>query len=403
MRGEMSKPAVKTFFLDMLIARTFLFRMFFTAALFTGALYAGMFFGGEVTVLAKEPEDLMDELDFSDIGEFLRNTKEVEDVSFRDLMEALMKGEELPYEKIGDWLKDICLKGFGENKALFLELLVLSLAFSILKNFAKSFSGAYVSEVSFLVVYCFFMVLLLKSFFELNETVVHTVGNMLEFMKVFLPTYCLAMTFTLNVNSSGAVYTMIFGAIYIVEWMMRYFLMPMIQIYVMIEILNHLTEEERFKRLAELIYDGVKLILKVSASFILGINIIQGMVAPAMDMLSGNSIARTVQMLPGIGNVMSGMGQIFVSSGIVIKNCVGAAALVVLVLLCAVPFLKLGVMALLYKLLSAVLEPLADKRIAGGMSGIAGGAMLYLKVISTCMMLFFLTIALCSAATNLKI
>ncbi|MCM1257378.1 MAG: stage III sporulation protein AE [Roseburia sp.] len=356
-----------------------------------------------VTAFGQEPESLVEELDFSDIGDFLKNTKETENLSFGELVEMLISGEELPYEKVGDWLKDTLLEGFQENRTLFLEIIVLSLAFSILKNFAKSFSNTYITEVSFLIVYCFFMILLLQSFFELNSTVIRTVGNMLEFMKIFLPTYCLAISFTLNINSSGAVYSMIFGAIYLVEWMLRYFLMPLIQIYVLVEFLNHLTEEERFKRLAELIYEGVKMILKLSASFVLGINIIQGMVAPAIDMLSGNSIAKTVQMLPGIGNVMSGMGQIFISSGIVIKNCVGAAALVILVLLCAVPFLKMSVMALLYKLMSAVLEPVADKRIAGGMNGIAGGAVLYLKVISTCMMLFFLTIALCSAATNLNV
>lgn len=378
--------------------------MFFLCCLtfFCGALPVAVF-GQDLQSFGQEPESLVEELDFSDIGDFLKNTKETENISFGEMVEALISGEELPYEKVGDWLKDTLLQGIQENRTLFLEILVLSLAFSILKNFAKSFSNTYITEVSFLIVYCFFMALLLKSFFELNTTVVTTVENMLEFMKIFLPTYCLAISFTLNINSSGAVYSIIFGAIFLIEWMLRYLLMPFIQIYVLVEFLNHLTEEERFKRLAELIYEGVKMVLKLSASFILGINIIQGMVAPAIDMLSGNSIAKTVQMLPGIGNVMSGMGQIFISSGIVIKNCVGAAALVILVLLCAVPFLKMGVMALLYKFLAAVLEPVADKRISGGMSGIAGGAVLYLKVISTCMMLFFLTIALCSAATNLNV
>lgn len=378
--------------------------IFYFCIIFTWAYFAGSTpVWGQETEWGADPRETMEELDFSDIGEFLRNTKEVENISFGELVEGLLSGEELPYEKAGDWIKDILKMGFQENRTLFLEIIVLSLAFSVLKNFAKSFSGAYISEVCFLIVYCFFMALLLKSFFQLNQTVTRTVENMLEFMKVFLPTYCLAISFTLNLNSSGAVYSMIFGAIFLVEWLLRYFLMPLIKIYVLVEFLNHLTEEERFKRLSELIYDGVKMILKVSASFILGINIIQGMVAPAIDRLSGNSIAKTVQMLPGIGNVMSGMGQIFISSGIVIKNCVGAAALVILVLLCAVPYLKMSVMALLYKLLAAVLEPVADKRIAGGMSGIAGGALLYLKVISTCMMLFFLTIALCSAATNLNV
>lgn len=99
---------------------------------------------------------------------------------------------------------------------------------------------------------------------------------------------------------------------------------------------------------------------------------------------------------------MNGMGQIFLSSGLVIKNGIGAAALIVLVLLCAVPFLKMACLAVLYRILAAVLEPVADKRISGGMNGVANGGMLYLKILSTCLMLFFLTIALSSAATNLN-
>ena len=117
-----------------------------------------------------------------------------------------------------------------------------------------------------------------------------------------------------------------------------------------------------------------------------------------MDRLAGNTIAKTIQMVPGLGNVVDGMGQIFISSGLVIKNSVGVAALVILVLICAVPFLKMAFLAVLYKFLAAVLEPIADKRLSGGMNGIANGGMLYLRILGTCLMLFFLTIALTAAA-----
>ena len=106
-------------------------------------------------------------------------------------------------------------------------------------------------------------------------------------------------------------------------------------------------------------------------------------------------------MVPGIGNAVNGMGQIYISSGLVIKNAVGAAGLLALIFLCAFPFLKMALLAALYKFLSAIIEPIADKRLSGGMNGIANGGMLYLKILSACLMLFFLTIALTVAATGL--
>lgn len=351
-------------------------------------------------VQAKTVEEMMGDLDFSGITDFLEDTNEVS-VSFEEIIKALLEGTEIPYEKLGDYGKDLLLCALIENRNLILRLMVVSLAFSILKNYAKSFSNSYVSEISFFLCYCFMMVLLLQSFSVMNETVTDTTTDMVDFMKVLIPTYCSAISFSLNLNTSAAAYSMIFAAIYLVEWMIRYLLVPMVQIYIMMEFLNHLMEEQRFKKLSELIANGVKVLLKAAVSFVLGINVIQGLIAPAMDRLAGNSITKTIQMVPGLGNVVSGMGQIFLSSGLVIKNCIGAAALIILVILCAVPFLKMAILAVLYKFLAAVLEPVADKRLSGGMNGIANGGMLYLKILSTCLMLFFLTIALSSAATGL--
>lgn len=370
------------------------------------AVFVLLIFGKEnVWAYGTSTEDMMGDMDFSEISSFLDEKEEIgQKITFEEILQALLgKGDDLQYEKIGEYIKEILLEGFRENKTLLLQLLAVSLAFSILKTFAKSFSNSYVSETCFVMFYCFMMILLLRSFSELNTTMLKTTEDMVSFMKLFIPTYCMAISFTLNLNSSAAVYSMIFAVIYIVEWLIRYFLVPLVQIYVIIEFLNYLVEEERFKRLSELLCDTVKMILKASVSVILGINIIQGMVAPAMDRLSGNTIAKTVQMLPGIGNVMSGTGQIFISSGLVIKNCVGAAALIVLVILCAVPFIKMACVAILYRILAAVLEPIGEKRISGGINGIANGGMLYLKIMITCLMLFFLTIALSSAATNLNV
>ena len=353
----------------------------------------------EISVKASSVEDLMGEMDFSEIGSFLEDQKEVP-VSFEEVVGAILKGDEVPYESLGDYLKDLLLSGFAKNQQLVLRLLVVSLAFSMLKNYARHVSGSYISEIAFFLCYCFMMVLLLHSFSEMNQTVLTTTENLTGFMKVWIPVYCTAISFSLNLNSSAAAYSLIFTAVYLVEWIIRYFLVPLVQIYIMIEFLNHFMEEERFRRLSELIADAIRFLLKAAVTFILGINIIQGMIAPAMDRLAGNTIAKTIQMVPGIGKVVDGMGQIFISSGLVIKNSLGAAALIILVLICAVPFLKMAFLAVLYKFLAAVLEPVADKRLSGGMNGIANGGMLYLRILGTCLMLFFLTIALTAAAVR---
>ena len=375
-------------------------KMFFVAK--AGGIFSENTGSSKDVFYTSETEDLLGELDFSEISSFLEETGEVR-VSFEDVVEALLGGGEIPYEKVGDYIRNLIFDGFAENQNLVIMLIVVSLAFSILKNYAKNFSNSYLSEICFLMCYSFMMVLLLKSFSVMHETVLQTSETMTTFMKLLVPTYCMAISFSLNINSSAAVYTLIFTAIYLVEWLIRYLLVPLVQVYVIVEFLNHLMEEERFHRLSVLIADLVRLILKTAVAFVLGINLIQGMIAPAMDRLTENTVAKTIQMVPGIGNVVSNMGQIFLSSALVIKNCIGAAALLILILLCVIPFCKMFFLALLYKFLSAVIEPVSDKRLSGGMNGIANGGMLYLKILNTCLMMFFLTIALSSAATGLGV
>ncbi len=351
------------------------------------------------TVRAESTKELLDELDFSEISDFLDETDEVP-VSFEEVVEALLGGGEIPYEKVGDYIKGLLWSGFAQNKKLVAMLFAVSLAFSVLKNYARNFAGSYVSEISFFMCYSFMMALLLKSFSVMQSMVLETTENMATFMKLLAPTYCMAISCSFHVNSSAAVYSLIFTAIYLVEWLIRYLLVPLVQVYAMLEFLNHLMEEERFGRLSDLIAGLVRTLLKGAVTFVLGINIIQGLIAPAMDRLTENTVARTMQMVPGIGNVMSNMGQIFLSSALVIKNCVGAAALVILVILCLAPLCRMFFLALLYKFLAAALEPVSDKRLSGGMNGIANSGMLYLKILNTCLAMFFLAIALSSAATG---
>ena len=83
-----------------------------------------------------------------------------------------------------------------------------------------------------------------------------------------------------------------------------------------------------------------------------------------------------------------------------IKNSVGVAALVVLGFIVLTPLLKTLVFSLMYRLLSAVLQPLSDKRIVEGIEAVARAGNLYYIVIRDSSILFFIVIAIICASTS---
>lgn len=76
------------------------------------------------------------------------------------------------------------------------------------------------------------------------------------------------------------------------------------------------------------------------------------------------------------------------------------AGAVIAVLICALPLLQMALMALMYKLAAALVQPVSDKRITACISGVSEGYEMMVRVIFTAGLLFLLTIAVVAASTS---
>lgn len=350
-------------------------------------------------------EELTGQVDFSGLDELvemnlLQSTDEK--ISFSDIVtEFLANGiGGFDYTLLLEWLRDALFYELNANRKLLIEVVLLAIGFSILKNFAGAFRSAYIADLCFLMVYCVLGVMLLQSFSTFGSIVTETMNNSVDFMKALIPTLCITMVFSAGAGTSAGFYQIAFLVIYLIQWLFLKVLVPMIHIYVILELFNHFFEDEKFQNLVELLKGIICWAMKIAGISVLGLNVVQSLVSPAKDRLIGGGVSRAAAIIPGIGNAVNGVSELLLGSGIMIKNCVGAAALVILVLLGLMPMLKIACLAFFYKLAAACTEPVADKRIAGCLRGMAEGGILYLKLTGYGLVLFFLTIALTTAASS---
>ena len=80
----------------------------------------------------------------------------------------------------------------------------------------------------------------------------------------------------------------------------------MLNLYMMLVFVNHLTKEEYLSQMTELTGKGVGWLLKTLLAAVVGFNAIQGMITPALDALKNTAFTRALRVLPGIGNVAGG-------------------------------------------------------------------------------------------------
>ena len=301
---------------------------------------------------------------------------------------------------IGDYVLQSLIGEIRTNRQNMIHILVLVLLFCVLQNFLELTDNSYISELCYMLTYLVIMLLLLKSFSVTAQIVRDMLDTVTGFMRMLLPAYLGVMVFAGSAMSAMSFYELTFFILYGIEMIMTYFLLPLISVYVLFQLANYTLKDEVFSKTADLIHDLFSWGAKIILTLVVGLNVVQSMIAPAVDYASRTTLTKSLGLIPGIGGAASAIGDILIGSGMVIKNSVGVAAIFLLLFLTLVPFIKVLVITFLYKCMAAFLEPIADKRIAKAMAGMATGGGMLMRMITTTIFMIFITIAMISATSS---
>ncbi len=358
--------------------------------------------GEDADAVQEEIEDaIMSEFDFDEIEKSLQEMFPEEKIEFRDVVSSLMSGEP---EETGrlfiDFLSDMISYEFRYNWHNLVYILLISIAAAVFSNFSGAFRNKQISDISFYVLYMLLITMCLTSFQTASQGVEGRLDSVVEFMRVLCPSYFLAVAFASGGVTSMFFYNVILFLIYVVELVIVRFLLPVIHIYIMVRVLGNLTGEDFLSEFAGLIHRIVTWALRTLLACVVGVNVVQGLLAPAIDTLKRSALTRTAEALPWVGNAMGGAAEIFFGTAVLIKNGIGMAGAVIAVLICIGPIVQMALMALMYKLAAALVQPVSDKRITACISGVSEGYELMVRVIFTVGILFLLTIAVVAVSTS---
>ncbi len=352
--------------------------------------------------IQQEVEDaLLSEFDFDEIEDSLRRMFPREKISFSEVVSELMSGDIAGVGKIFvEYLSDQIFYEFRYNRENLVYMLLVALTAAVFTNFAGAFQNRQVSEISFYILYMLLITLCLTAFRIATQGLEEQLDSLLDFMRVLCPSYFLAVAFASGSVTSLFFYNVILFLIYAVEIVVVRFLLPVINVYIMVQVLGSLTGEDFLSEFAGLLQKIVSWILRTLLAGIIGINVVQGLLAPAVDTLRRSALTRTAEALPWVGNAVGGAAEVVLGTAVLIKNGIGMAGAIITVLICAVPVLRMLILAFLYRLAAALVQPVSDKRITGCISSVSEGYELLVRVIFTAGVLFLLTIAVVAASTS---
>lgn len=346
-------------------------------------------------------EALLSEFDFDEIEDSLTQMFPQEKITFGEVVSSLISGDmEETIRMFLRFLADQVSYEFDYNRKNLVYVLLVALTAAVFSSFAGAFKSRQISDISFYVMYMLLITLCLTAFRTSAEGMEERLGYLVDFMRVLCPSYFLAVAFASGSVTSLFFYNVILFLIYIVELVIVRFLLPVVNIYIMIRVLGNLTGEDFLSEFADLIKKVVSWILKTLLVCVISVNVVQGLLAPAIDAVKRSALTRTAEALPWVGNAVGGVAEVVLGTAVLIKNGIGMAGAVISVAICAVPIFQMLIMALMYKLAAALVQPVSDKRITTCISGVSEGYEIMVKVIFTAGLLFMITIAIVAASTS---
>ena len=346
-------------------------------------------------------KEFLQETDVSKIDELLEEIFPNDNISFQEILDLLLNEEKtIPVEKITDYISGLLFDAIRKNRMAIVFLFVLSLISAFFSNFVNVFQNKQISSIGFYVVYLLIISVCLQAFHLTITGIETSIGQLVTFMKFFSPIYFISMAISVGSVSSIAFYNIVILLIYIVELVIFRLLLPFVHIYLTMQILNFLSEEDVLSKCSELIQMAVDWSIKFLLAAITGISLVEGLLSPAIDTVKRNALTKGVEMIPGLGDVVGGTGEMLLGVAVLVKNGIGVAGAIIIISICMVPVLNMAVVTLMYKLLAAIVQPLAEKRFTETIASMGEGYLLLLKIEIAAAALFLITIAVAVKAAG---
>lgn len=340
-------------------------------------------------------DSLLDSMDLDSAQKAVDELLDDSSISLTDAIKELTQGEHpFSFENIKKMIQVLVEASWGTQRTIWINILILVLAAALFSSFSGILDNGQLGEMSFYLVYLLVFALMLKNFTVLSAELQDTLEGIVAFMQALTPAYFLAVATATGASTASMFYQIVLIVILLVEKVLMNLILPGIHVFVLLSFVNQLSKEDLMSRMAELLKNIISWTMNTMLGLIVGLQVTRSLISPALDSLKRTTIGKTAGVIPGVGNAINAVTEMVIGSAVLIRNCLGVAAVVVLFLGALKPVLHIGITGITYQLLAAFAQPVSDKRMVGALNSMGEGCGLLLKVLFTTEVLFLLTIAI---------
>ena len=317
---------------------------------------------------ANDNQTIIEQQEEFKIQDFIKNAEKFtgeffEDIDINEILNDAIKGE-VDNSTLLKKILNILGKEVTTNIKSLVSILAIILIHSILKSISESLENNNISKLIYYVQYILIVTVIMSNFTDIIKLVQDTTGNLIGFMNALVPLLITLMMYTGSITTSSVVEPIILFMINFIGNIIQNLIIPFVLVLTSLVIISKISDKVHIDKLSKFFKSGILGFLGIVLTVFVGVVSLEGTLSSSVDGITAKTTKAVVSSaIPVVGKILGDAVDTVLGCGIVLKNAVGLVGVVIVIGICIMPILKLFVLSVSYKLLSTVVQPIADEKI----------------------------------------
>ena len=283
--------------------------------------------------------------------------------------------------------------------ALVVSIVTIAILCALLKNLQDSFNNESISQVAFYACYALVIIILSKSFIISISVAQDVIKDVSSFMNALLPILVTMIALAGGVTQAATLDPFVLGAVIFIPKIYTNVIIPMILMGFVLEFANNISQDHKITNLCKLMKQCILWFQGIIVTAFIALLTIRGITSSTMDAVTLKTAKFAVDnFIPIVGKTFSDAITSVAGYSLIIKNAVSSVGLIVVLLILLYPIIKLVLMTFIYKICSALVEPVSDSRITKSLESAGNSMTLITSCVLTVSLMFFILIAIMAQA-----
>lgn len=356
-------------------------------------------YGSDSINIDEEQQSKINEL-YDYISNMQNENELLREISPKEFVESYMKnGQDTGEEK--RLLKAGIAYLFREVLASFTiigQLIIIAIVCALLNNLQNAFSNEKVAHVAYFACYGVMIILIARGFYigvELTQDVIKTISN---FMAALMPVLIMLLASVGSVSQALIMDPIVMGLCTFGTHLYSTVIIPVVCMSFVLSFVNNISSDYNIDNLTNLLKKSALWVQGIFLTVFIGLLTIRGIAGSSLDIVTTKTAKFAVEsFVPVVGKAISDAFATVASYTLLLKNSISLLGTVILICIILLPIIKIYALGFMYKLTSALLQPVTDKKVSSVIDSAGGSLMLLGSCIVCVSIMFFIVLAMVAA------